>query len=291
MSALRLIRQGEEILYPELLFNRPVNPIHWPMVALIGGQAHGFAALNHAYEAVSMLGCRVDVYTPQTAAAAWQQPLAGMPLHTFDPADQAATEHMWQQLEVSASLAVLGLNSPLASQLQVRYEELLQTSTLPVLVTGEVLPLFTINRALLQRPNVIMCCDLLALIRLINGLRLGVRHRPARGVFGIHELVMALGEEWPAGKFILTDPSGVYVFAAAEPQQLGVLTLPATEDDSGGITCGVMAAALSFPLRSTVDFTRQAMNGCWMLAAILRRMAAGSTLAAAAKQTYRQAVG
>lgn len=288
MAELDIIRQGEIVLYPDLVFNRPVNPVSQPIVSLVGGNVTGIKQLDQAYTVAAGLGSRVDVLTTAQVAGAVRELSASLPPHVFDPADRAATDELWHQIENSSSLAVVGIDLPLSSSVQVRLEELLQLASVPVIITGQALRLFATNPRLLQKPNLVLCCDTVELMRLCNDLRLPARLAAQRGIYGIADLVQKLAEQVAGLKIAVFDAENLLLYDHRNPNQAGLLHIDGDWFDGRGLIYGALAAMLSWPLRSLDNYLPRAMNAAYVLRRLVVDDKTDRNLSAEVKRIYAQ---
>lgn len=288
MAELDIIRQGEIVLYPDLVFNRPVNPVSQPIVSLVGGNVTGIKPLDQAYTVAAGLGSRVDLLTTAQVAGAVRELSAGWPPHVFDPADRAATHELWHQIETGSSLAAVGIDLPLSSTVQVRLEELLQLSSVPLIVTGQALRLFATNPGLLQKPNLVLCCDTIELMRLCNDVRVPARLVAQRGIYGIVDLIQKLAEQVTGLKIAAFDAENLLIYDHRDPNQIGLLHINGDWYDGRGLIYGALAGMLSWPLRSLDKYLPRAMNAAYVLRRLVVDEKTDRDLNAHVKRIYAQ---
>lgn len=287
MAIPDIIKVGESLPYPKLIFERPINPIAQPKLGLIGGNLSQLKNLSQTYETSLALGGWPTLYLPKDLASSIAGVAHELSVQTFDQTDRAQTTVRFDELTLGNSLAVAGIGLPLSSSVQIRLEELFTSADLPIMVVEQALRLFETNQALLEHSNLVLCCDNIELVQLINHLGIGVKTSQERGIYQITDLVLALNESYPLLRMLVFEPNALIIFDPSSQTQFGLMNTSANLLNWRGVIYGVMASMIAYPIHQLDNFLPRCLNGSYIIRQILDTTDEKS-LATITKQIYTQ---
>ncbi len=290
MAIPDIVKVGETLPYPKLVFERPINPIAQPKLGLIGGNLGQLKSLSQTYETSLALGNWPTLYLPNELAGSIAGIAHELSIQTFDPTDRSQSQELFGELSTSHSLAIAGIGLPLSSNIQIRLEELFTNASLPILVVEQTLRLFETNRPLLKHSNLVLCCDNIELLQLINHLGIGVKTSPERGIYQITDLIYAIHEQYPSLRMLIFEPNALLMFDPFAQTQFGLMTTTKNLLDWRGVVYGVMASMLAYPAQQLDNFMPCCLNGGYIIRQILDQTNEKS-LAITTKQIYTKLLG
>jgi len=263
----QIICQGDELLYPKLIFNRPVNPIQQPIVMFVH---ESLPSLNQAYEAAAALKTK-----PQVALISSENPDQAaetmLGTQTLSPTDGPAIREALAMAEINASFLSIGYHSTLPSAVQIALDQFLLTSTVPALLSGSLWQLPAASPALLQKPNLILNLTTVECIKLCNALRIPVHTSAERGAYQLADLAQSLLRHQSGLKVIISDDANVVMASQvtegeSNQPQIGLWHSHVELTHLQGYFVGVSAAMLAYPLRNiATDFCERLLNGTYLL--------------------------
>lgn len=261
----KITRQGDELLYPKLVFNRPVNPIQQPIIVFVH---ESLPALNQSYEVAEVL--KIKPQAVLISAQSPEQPLqseATLGLQTIKPTDQAQLSEMLEAAETNASLLSIGFDSALPSAIQIALEQFLLASTVPVILSGSLWQLLAANPALLEKTNLVLNFDTIEMIKLLNALHIPVHTSDARGVYQLVDLAQSLLRRQPTLHLIIADNANVVMAVRqADVTHIGLWHSRMPMPTLAAKWNGLAAAMLAYPLRNITDnFCERLLNGAYLL--------------------------
>lgn len=274
-----IIRQGDDVLYPKLFFNRPVNPIQQPIVTLIDDS---LSSLSTMFEIVGVLGAR-----PQSIAVLRQRPAdaATVGVVLIDIQDSNSLVEQLELANMNSSLIFLRLQTNLTSQLQIALSHFLLHADVPVILTGACWQLFTTEPALLQKSNLILAMDTGSCMKFINALKIPIHTSSGRGAFQLVDLAQAVIQRSPHQHVMIYDHNSV---VWARQNKVGLWYGGENLIEIMDYVFAVTAAMLAYPLRNMDQFIERSLNGAYILHST---MSQGKTKASEIRRLYQTLLG
>ncbi len=245
---IELIHQYNELLYPDILFNRPIAGLSRLHIALFGGGKRGVATLSQLYSTVQSMGlgptCVVEAHTVEPSVL----PVGSLTLHTDRKAKQITETADVLSFISRANLAVLAPEAELGSSLQILFEKIITQTSAPIIITDEVVSLYRF----LPKPHagdgrVLFFVSSEGLMRLANVLALPVQIRPGRGIYNTIALVDAVAEA-TGGHVTSYDAEVVVVRDHRDALRRGIVHVaPMSVHHHRGLLLGLLAGLLVEP--------------------------------------------
>ena len=262
-SEPKIVRQGDALLYPKLIFNRPVNPIQQPIVVFVHEL---LPALNQQYEMATVLKTKPQVvlisnqHTDQAAEAM-------LGLQTIKPSDSIRLNEVLEDAEINASFLSIGYISTLPSAIQITLDRFLIESSVPVLLSGSTWQLLAANPTLLQKSNLVLNCTTIECIKLCNALHIPVHTSVQRGAYQLTDLAQSLLRHQPNIQIIISDNANIVMATwSSEDTKICLWHSLTPIQDIQDYWCGVAASMLAYPLRNLKDnFCERLLNGTYLL--------------------------
>lgn len=237
MSHPSIIHQRDQILYPDILFNRPINPLLRPRILLVGGRPGGLKELSDCYNTMLALGPSPELVIPDTIGqlTASLHPAVELKSLQGGQLDKSQLEQVLKEIH----LVVLAPGLAKGSINQLAIEYILNSSQAVMLLTDEALRLAQINPKIFRRQKTIFCLSTEGLVVLANYLRVAVTIRPKRGIFNHFDIICAI-QQVVGGIFIVYSQSQIIVVDT--PDRIGVVELDQAEIPAlRGVFLGLVA--------------------------------------------------
>lgn len=236
-----IIHQKDEPLYPEVLFNRPINPLLKPVILLIGGGAGKLTTLSSSYQIIGVLGIRRGLVAPKNLASLGDL----LPITAYIEPTRAGQINKAALAAVAndSNLMVLAPDLANNSTNQLACDYLLRSYQSAVVITDEILRLAAISPDVLVRSNVIYFISTAGLIALANYLKIGIAIRPNRGIYNKIDIIKSLQNKLTSD-FVVYDQQQILICTL--DGQIGVTDIKSTDIfDQQGILLGLLASLVA----------------------------------------------
>ncbi len=180
MADLPIVAQKDDLLYPQSLFERPLNRLQMPQIGLIGGGLGGLKLLNDTYK--TMLDCdnRIILAVPRSI----QQMIGQTADLIFEPVSRGRyDDSLIVERLGEANLIVLAPGMAMTSQDHIRLDKIINQLERPIMITTEALPIVVADPSLLARAGSSLVLSTEQAIALANKYNLPIDIKPARGVY------------------------------------------------------------------------------------------------------------
>ncbi len=238
MSHPSIIHQRDQILYPDILFNRPINPLLKPHILLVGGRPGGLKELSDCYNTILALGIFPELVTPVAVGQLTPGLRPAVELKSLQGGQLDKSQ--LGQVITENHLVVLAPGLAKGSINQLAIEYILSNSQAIMLLTDEALQLAQINAEIFRRQKAIFCLSTEGLVAMANYLGVAVTIRPKRGIFNHFDIICAI-QEAVGGVFIVYSQSQIII--VDKPDRIGLVELDQAEIPVlRGILLGLVAA-------------------------------------------------
>ncbi len=247
MDKIELIHQHDVLIYPEVLFNRPISGLNRLHIMLIGGDVAQLNTLNQAYTALLALGLSPECIALDNPTVNEYLPIDTLKLHVDKKTQVIVETASVIDMAQRANLAVLCPGGHMNSSVQILCEKVLTECSVPVIITDEALPLYdNLPTTILSRQNTMFALSLGGLKRLERSLGIHISDRPSRGIYNILAHIAAL-QKVVAARFICYDDDLIVVSDMTEvSSRYGVIHLDgANALSSPGLFIGLLAGLLA----------------------------------------------
>jgi NAD(P)H-hydrate repair Nnr-like enzyme with NAD(P)H-hydrate dehydratase domain len=191
----KFTRQGDEPLYPNVLYNRPVTRAAGGRLLIIGGHTGDFVQPTNLYQLAVAAGAgECQVALPDVLAKF----LDGAPGATYVPTGPSGALGIdalgrLLQLSENADAVALGASLSNSSQTTILLERLLDELQRPVIAFGEALSLLQHRvRLLTDRPDCLLILTMPEVFKLAGQLEVAIHIRPGGGLINKLEIVRDL---------------------------------------------------------------------------------------------------
>lgn len=260
-----LIIQKEELIYPETLFNLPINPIQRPHLTLWSGRAGRLKHISEIAATITSFGWPYRLM----AGSGWSNILPpGTEKLEYEITQSGQIRDYLLLLETikTDNLILFGPDLEMSSNEQILAEKLLQELINTRLITAEVLRIFKTNPKLYQKTDLTIFASTADLLSLAGKLRIGVRLMPDGGIYNKIELLQGLS--LGVKRFIVFDNSQIIVFDSTLPDKIGVFNSSINLAHRQATFIGLCAAILAVPANNK-RFTESVMTACYLINQLL----------------------
>ncbi len=260
MSTPAIIRQKDELLFGDVLFNRPINPVLRPRLTIVGGSVKGLKTLSDCYQAAGALGATTELIVPAQIAEFTH----GLPVAAYIELDKNKMLKVSSLQDAGANCNLLVLAPGLAesASTQMALEYMLTDAKAVILVSDEALSVVSINPTIFSDTQAIFCLSTKGLITLANHLKIGVDIKPDRGIFNIIDIINTLRTSLRAG-FVIYDNNNIIV--SEDGDKVGVTSLEMEDiDHCRGYLIGLLAGLVAQYDNDIDQFLPKAMTASYI---------------------------
>ncbi len=246
MAELALIHQRDELLYPDIVFNRPISGLSRLQLALFGGSKKRLNTLSQLYGTTVAMGVSPVCLVEARATDASLLPLGSMLLSAG-----RKTGHIEQTGEVldfltHANLVVMAPDVEFGSSMQILFEKIWSTTAVPLVVTDEALALYNfMPQVSWMRPNTLLYLGSEALMKLAGALDLSVKIRPGRGVYNVINIAQSVSKRLRA-HVICYGADMAVVVDTSHASEVGIIHFrPTVINEYRGLFMGLLCGLLA----------------------------------------------
>ncbi len=244
------------MLYPEVLFDKPINPMLKPVVLIVGGEVGSLNNLDTAYQILSALDAYPELIVPSGLSKLGVKVPAKACIE-LQSAGQINKAILKSQLD-DANLLVLAPFLPQNSTNQIACDYMFENCTSPVIITDEALRLARLNPTVFHRTNTIFLISSHGLIDLANYQKIGVSIRPDRGVFNKIDIIKELQGKFKSD-FIVYDKEQILV--CSRDDVMGIVDTNNVDILARrGVLLGLMSGLLADSSSKNINFFKRAMT-------------------------------
>lgn len=256
-----LIIQSKELLYPEILFNLPVNPLQRPHLTLWSGRLGRLERTSQLAETIDGFGWSYRLM----AGRSWSNylpPSVERVEYELAPNRQIKNYNLLEEVLTTDNLLLFGLDLEMSSSEQILAEKLLQELASTRLITAEVLRIFKTSPKLYQATELTIFASTTDLMSLAGKLRIGVRLIPDSSVYNKIELLrgLSLGTK----RFIVFDNNQIIAFDSSKPDMAGIYNSSTDLADHQAIFLGLAAALLAISANNK-NFIKSILTACYLI--------------------------
>ena len=182
----------------------------------------------------------------------------------------AALPQLFQSL-LEHDVVAIGFGLHIGSTEQLVIEQALTQTSVPWLVTAELLPLFIYNRALCNRESITPVFTVSEYISLANKLRLPVHTQPGKGIYNVASLLQAMPFTSPM--LCAYDAERAYIFLRDENKLLHVPRDASMSRAQLRVWLASLIIMLAYNHRVRGDFDAHARAALCMMAQLRADMA------------------
>lgn len=294
MAEVSLIDGSSKLLFPDIVYNRPISAIYQPSIGIIGGSVHQLKSLSDCYEVTTELGLTTHLLLPKELHKL-PLPFADQQFLNLETTKASLVNDLeiLSQLNDDVNLIIFGVDSQFSSPMLALAENFFNHTTKPIIFTESLLKLLKIKPPIL---NSKLCIGLLntgSLVKLANLARLPIHIQPDRGLFNKLDIIQAVAEHY--GAHIIHYDSEQLLFY--DPKQIGKAGLINVSSDSLGSYIGHLLGIFGWILASHKENLDQFLAKCLTAGYIFKQAVAMSqsrdqtdaALAHTIKQTIAQA--
>jgi len=267
MQDRQLIHQYDELLYPDIIFNRPISNLARLQIAVFGGRQHQLAEISQLYQTLGAMGISAQLYLEEKVI------VPGMvPLGTFHLTTDRKTGKVSQTAEVldrvrESNLAVFAPNVLLGSAMHILAERLLNETDTPIILTDEAVMLMSpqFAQTLRHRGNVVFFLSNRGMIQLANQLGLAVQIRSGRGVYNTLDIQESIVNATGAGIISYAHDVAV-VLDSKNSTEAGIIhfSRPGQLDNQRGVFLAILAGLVVSPGSGITNFMQKALTGGYL---------------------------
>jgi NAD(P)H-hydrate repair Nnr-like enzyme with NAD(P)H-hydrate dehydratase domain len=243
MSETPFERQIDKPLYPDILWNRPLNFSRAGRLLIIGGHEREFALVQAVYQAALAAGVgTVGLALPDSLRG----PLSGLPEAIFLPSSPSGSLGKAAQGELlhiipDYDAAVIGPNLSNNSESATLIEAILQDLAVPAIVTEEAIEAVKFNiGAITSNPRITVATTMNGVFTAASALNVALKVQPERELLGRVDLVSQVKAVTACNWVII----GREIIVAAD-DQISMTPAPRPLSHLEGMIIGVLAAELT----------------------------------------------
>lgn len=190
MARPEIIHQKDELLYPWVLFNRPINPSLKPTVLLVGGSPGNLTDLSDSFQAALATNVQLELLIPKSLSNL----VDTLPVKAYIELNKPyqINKAKLDDAIAASNLIVLAPNLAVNSTNQLAMIHIMQHSQQAMILTDEVLRVFKVPTIHFNNQNMLFLISVDGLIKLANYLHVGVSIKPNRGVYNKIDIIHSL---------------------------------------------------------------------------------------------------
>ncbi len=268
MQDRQLIHQYDELLYPDIIFNRPISNLARLQIAVFGGRHHQLAEISQLYQALGAMGVSAQLYLEEKVIVPDM-----VPLGTFHLTTDLKKGKVSQTAEVldrvgESNLAIFAPNVLLGSAMHILAERLLTETDVPIILTDEAVMLMSpqFAQTLRHRGNVIFFLSNRGMIQLANQLGLAVQIRSGRGVYNTLDIQESIFEATGASIISYAHDVAVVLDDSKNSTEAGIIhfSRPGLLDAQRGVFLAILAGLVVDLGSEITNFMQKALTGGYL---------------------------
>jgi hypothetical protein len=248
VQEIELVHQYDKLVFPEVLFNRPISGLGRLHVLLLAGEISQLSIFSQVFTALRALSLNPDCVAIENELTNSFLPVGSVKIHVDKKSHQILETAQLIESSERSNLVIISPGSNLTSSSHMLYEKIMSQTQAPVILTDEAVGIYAnLPRQARSRANVMLTLSLQGLKALEKSLDLHVEDRPGRGIYNLlHHMGAVQGVV--KADIVCRHEGVVLVQSQASSKRCGVIHLEASNAEAyQGILIGLIAGLMTEP--------------------------------------------
>lgn len=264
LNDIDIIQQADKLLFPEVIFNKPINKLASPRIMILGGSGNKLNNISLCYESIANSYSNATLVLPKILSTSLDIPDAIY--LSSNPTGSILKENLDKLIELSSdcNFLIIGVDLYLGSEAQIVIEKLLHDTLVPCLVTDEVTKLFLLNPEILKkRKNLVLFTNTENLIKLANKLGIAINIQPSRGVYNKTDLIKKILANINCS-IICYDSDQIICMDSSDLERAGLINFESGLEKNIGSIIGLVGSFLADPTYKINKFIKKTLTACFV---------------------------
>ncbi|MBI2797874.1 hypothetical protein HYX70_01070 [Candidatus Saccharibacteria bacterium] len=263
-TPVNIVRQQDELLFRNILFERPINRLRARNITLLAGRHAKLKQIHDAYQLINIMNHHSRLIaahalrTRDVPADVFLKPDIKNELHF------ANTEQVMEIVNDSA-FVIMGLELEISSKYQILVEKVISSTQTPILATNSLLPIVKTSPGLLKNHKGVFVLDTKSLIRLANMANLAVSLKAGAGINNKLSVIRLLADSlsWPV---VCYETSQVISCNPAQSGRFGVTNFKTTNKlEVETMVVAILSCLLADSRLWQHDFLERSLTAAFLL--------------------------
>lgn len=249
MQEIELVHQYDKLVFPEVLFNRPISGLGRLHVLLLAGEVSQLSIFSQVFTALTALSLNPDCVAIENELTNSFLPVGSTKIHVDKKSHQILETAQLIESSERSNLIIMSPGSNLTSSSHMLYEKIMGQTKTPVILTDEAVGIYVnLSKQARSRSNVMFILSLQGLKALEKSLDIHVEDRPGRGIYNVLHHMDAVQKVVQAD--VVCRYEGVVVVQSqASPGRYGIVHLEAGNTEAyQGLLTGLIAGLMTEPV-------------------------------------------
>ncbi len=295
MQEIELVHQHDKLVFPEVLFNRPISGLGRLHILLLAGEISQLSIFSQVFTALTALSLNPDCVAMESELTNSFLPVGSTKIHVDKKSHQVLETAQLIESSEDSNLVIMSPGSNLTSSSHMLYEKIMDQTQAPVIITDEAVGIYAnLPRQARSRGNVMFILSLQGLKMLEKSLEMHVEDRPGRGIYNLLHHMDAVQRVVKAD-VVCRHEGVVLVQSQDSSRRCGVVHLEVSNTEAySGLLIGLIAGLTTEPSAAFRGNLEKAMTAGYlfkMITSASKELADPVRATALIKDTIADALG